>query len=274
MRHDTHFVEAITSGRRHGIGRMVEIDKVFPNAHQPRKEFGDMDDLVQSIKEKGILEPILVRSAARGQLEIVAGERRYQAALRAGLSQIPVVEIEVDNRGGLEVSLIGNLQRKDLTPFEEAAAIQRLCDDFQYTHGQVARRLGRSRISVTELLALNRMPAEVQEACRLADISNKTTLLEIVRQKDTRTMLATIRKIADGGLTRDEVREVKRKSGQTKPRPRHYVFKYRPPDRQYTFSLKFPDRAEVGRMELIRTLRSILKELVAEKDAPSRAGKS
>jgi len=264
MRHDTHFVEAITSGRRQGIGRMVEIESVDPNPHQPRKDFGDLADLVQSVKEKGILEPILVRAQAKGRLEIIAGERRYQAALRAGLSQVPILEIDVDNRGALEISLIENLQRKDLTSFEESAAIQRLCEDFSYTHEQVARSLGRSRIAITELLALNRMPAEVQEACRRADISNKTTLLEIVRQPDTPSMLAMVKSITEKKLTRDEVREAKRRKGQIKPRGRHYVFNYHPDDRQFSFSLRFRDRKEVDRLELIRTLKSILEELAAE----------
>jgi ParB family chromosome partitioning protein len=267
MRHDTHFVEAITSGRRHGIGRMVEIERVDPNPHQPRKDFGDLADLVQSVKEKGILEPILVRAQAKGRLEIIAGERRYQAALRAGLSQVPILEIDVDNRGALEISLIENLQRKDLTSFEEAAAIQRLCEDFSYTHEQVARSLGRSRIAITELLALNRMPAEVQEACRRADIGNKTTLLEIVRQPDTASMLAMVASITEKKLTRDEVREAKRRKGQIKPRARHYVFNYRPDDRQYSFSLRFRDRKEVDRLELIRTLQSIIEELATEENA-------
>lgn len=264
MRHDTHFVEAITSGRRHGIGRMVEIERVDPNPHQPRKDFGDLADLVQSVKEKGILEPILVRTKAKGRLEIIAGERRYQAGLRAGLSQVPILEVDVDDRGALEISLIENLQRKDLTSFEEAAAIQRLCEDYGYTHEQVARSLGRSRIAVTELLALNRMPAEVQEACRRADIATKTTLLEIVRQPDTPSMLAMIKSITEKKLTRDEVRDAKRQKGQIKPRSRNYVFNYRPDDRQYSFSLRFRDRKAVDRPELIRTLQAILEQLVTD----------
>jgi ParB family chromosome partitioning protein len=264
MRHDTHFVEAITSGRRHGIGRMVEIERVDPNPHQPRKDFGDLADLVQSVKEKGILEPILVRAKAKGRLEIIAGERRYQAGLRAGLSQVPILEIDVDDRGALEISLIENLQRKDLTSFEEAAAIQRLCDDYGYTHEQVARSLGRSRIAITELLALNRMPAEVQEACRRADNATKSTNHENVRQPDTPSMLAMVKSITEKKLTRDEVRDAKRRKGQIKPRGRNYVYNYRPDDRQYSFSLRFRDRKEVDRVELIRTLQSILEQLVSE----------
>jgi ParB family chromosome partitioning protein len=123
MRHDTHFVEEVTSGKHTAIGRLVDIDKLEPNPHQPRRQFGDLSDLVASIKEKGVLEPILVR-AHGDRFQIIAGERRYQASVIAGLSQIPCVEIDVDNRGSLEISLIENLQRKDLTAFEEAEALQ------------------------------------------------------------------------------------------------------------------------------------------------------
>src|SRR4030095_11770746 len=149
MRHDTHFVEEVTSGKHTAIGRLVDIDKLEPNPHQPRRQFGDLSDLVASIKEKGVLEPILVRAHGE-RFQIIAGERRYQASVIAGLSQIPCVEIDVDNRGSLEISLIENLQRKDLTPFEEAAALQRLCDQFAYTHDQLAPKLGKSRTSITE----------------------------------------------------------------------------------------------------------------------------
>src|SRR5206468_639033 len=83
------------------------------------------------------------------------------------------VEIDVDNRGSLEISLIENLQRKDLTPFEEATALQRLCDQFGYTHDQLARKLGKSRPSITETLSLNRMPEPVQDICRQADITSR-----------------------------------------------------------------------------------------------------
>ena len=141
MRHDSHFVEEITSNRSESIGRMIDIERIEPNPHQPRKHFGDLSEMVASIKEKGILEPILVRAMDGGKFVIIAGERRYQASKIAGLRHVPCIEVDVDNRGMLEISLIENLQRKDLTPFEEAAAIQRLCDQFRYTHEEIARKL-------------------------------------------------------------------------------------------------------------------------------------
>ena len=201
MRHDSHFVEEITAQHAEPIGHLIDIRRVEPNPHQPRKGFGDLTDMVQSVKEKGILEPILVR-AHRGKFQIIAGERRYQAARLAGLQRVPCIEVDVDARGMLEISLIENLQRRDLTPFEESAAIQRLCDQFRYTHDEIARKLGKSRTVITEALSLNKIPEEIQERCRQADIVSKSMLLQIVRQESTDKMHALLDKLINDGLNR------------------------------------------------------------------------
>jgi ParB family transcriptional regulator, chromosome partitioning protein len=268
MRHDTHFVEELTSYRHGSFGQMVNIDRIEPNPHQPRKQFGDLSDMVASIKEKGILEPILVRRHD-DRYQIIAGERRYQASLLAGLSQIPCVEIDVDNRGCLEISLIENLQRKDLTPFEEAAALQKLCDQFGYTHEQVARKLGKSRTSITEILSLNRMPEEVQDLCRQADITSRSTLLEIVRQRTIDDMRSLIAKIGSHKLKREEVRDLKREAGHRRTaKGRNFVYRYQAPERQFSFNLRF-SKPEVDRQEMIRALREILQKLLSEEESPS-----
>jgi len=170
------------------------------------------------------------------RFQIIAGERRYQASVIAGLSQVPCVEIDVDNRGSLEISLIENLQRKDLTPFEEASALQSLCDQFGYTHDQLARKLGKSRPSITETLSLNRMPEPVQDICRQADISSRSMLLEIVRQNSIEDMFALIEKITSKRLTRDEVRDHKRAAGQRDSRARQFTYRFRPETRDYSSS--------------------------------------
>jgi ParB family chromosome partitioning protein len=141
MRHDSHFVDEVTASRSESIGRMIDIQRIEPNPHQPRKDFGDLSEMVRSVKEKGVLEPILVRDLG-GKYQIIAGERRYQASKMAGLQRVPCIEIDVDARGMLEISLIENLQRRDLTAFEEAGALQRLSDQFRYTHDEIARKLG------------------------------------------------------------------------------------------------------------------------------------
>jgi ParB family chromosome partitioning protein len=262
MRHDSHFVEEITSNRSESIGRMIDIERIEPNPHQPRKHFGDLSEMVASIKEKGILEPILVRAMEGGKFVIIAGERRYQASKIAGLRHVPCIEVDVDNRGMLEISLIENLQRKDLTPFEEAAAIQRLCDQFRYTHEEIARKLGKSRTVITEALSLNRMPESIQERCRQADIQSKSMLLQIVRQDTDEAMHKLIDKITGEGITREEARRFNRPEDVPR-KAKRFVYRFAPEDDAFHFSLSFP-KPQVGRDELVQALQSILERLIRE----------
>ena len=263
MRHDSHFVEEITSTRSESIGRLIDIDRIEPNPHQPRKNFGDLSEMVLSIKEKGVLEPILVRAIEGGRFEIIAGERRYQASKLAGLRHVPSIEVDVDNRGMLEISLIENLQRKDLTPFEESAAIQRLCDQFRYTHEEIARKLGKSRTVITEALSLNRMPETVQERCRQADIESKSMLLQIVRQDSEEAMHRLVDRITGDGITREQARRFNRAESTDERRPKRYVFRYAPEDEAFQFSLSFP-RPDVEKAELVTALQSVLERLIRE----------
>ena len=166
---------------------------------------------------KGVIEPLIVRS--RGdRFQIIAGERRYQAAVQVGLRELPVVIRDVDDAEVIELALVENIQRKDLTAFEEAEALHQLAQRSSYTHEALARKLGKSRTSITESLALNAMPEEIKNLCRLADISSKSLLLQIVRQPTPQKMTALVEKIASqGGATRAEVRQdlAKPKAGPT-----------------------------------------------------------
>jgi ParB family chromosome partitioning protein len=258
MRHDEHYVEALAMSAGTPVGRMVPIDLIDPNPNQPRQVMGDLSELIASIAEKGIIEPLVVRQ--RGErYQIIAGERRYQASVQAGLRELPVVVREVDDTEVIELALIENLQRKDLTPFEEAEALHGLADRCGYTHEDLARRLGKSRTSVTESLALMAMPEEVRNLCRLADISSKSLLLQVVRQESAEKMTALVEKIASqGGTTRQQLREAaaRPKAG----RPKHYVFAFRPPSRQFNLKLSF-SKSRVNRDEVIEALEQILREL-------------
>ena len=268
MRHDSHFVEEITSQRSESVGRLIDIDKIEPNPHQPRKQFGDLSEMVASVKEKGILEPILVRSF-EGKFQIIAGERRYQAAKAAGLHRLPCIEVDVDHRGMLEISLIENLQRKDLTAFEEAAALQRLVEQFRYTHDEIARKLGKSRTVVTEMLALNRMPEEIQERCRQADIVSKSMLLQVVRQETAEEMHRLLDRIAGEGMSRDDARKFNRTPEKAGRRAKHYTYRYRPQDSAFQFSLVFR-KPQVERDELIAALQDVLSRLIDEASRPQQ----
>ena len=258
MRHDQHYVEALAASAGAPIGRMIDIELVDPNPNQPRQVMGDLSELIASIAEQGILEPLVVRQ--RGdRFQIVAGERRYQAAVQVGLRELPVVIREADEAEMLELALIENLQRKDLTPFEEAEALHSLAERCGYTHEDLARRLGKSRTSVTESLALANMPEEVRNLCRLADISSKSLLLQIVRQDTPAKMTALIEKMAaQGGATRQQLREAvaKPKAG----RPKHYVFAYRPSTKAFNLKLSF-SKARASREDVIEALEGILREL-------------
>jgi ParB family transcriptional regulator, chromosome partitioning protein len=258
MRHDEHYVDALAASAGTPVGRLVPIELIDPNPNQPRQVMGDLSELISSIIEKGIIEPLVVRQ--RGdRFQIIAGERRYQASVQAGLRELPVVIREVDDTEVIELALIENLQRKDLTPFEEAEALHGLADRCGYTHEDLARRLGKSRTSVTESLALAGMPDEVRNLCRLADISSKSLLLQIVRQETPQKMTALVEKIASqGGATRQQVREAtaRPKAG----RPKHYVFAFRPPTKLFNLKLSFT-KARVNRDEIIDALEGILREL-------------
>ena len=258
MRHDEHYVEALSTSVGAPVGRLVPIEQIDPNPNQPRQVMGDLSELMASIAEKGIIEPIIVRQ--RGpRFQIVAGERRYQAAVQVGLREIPIVIREVDDNEIIEIALIENIQRKDLTPFEEAEALQSLASRCGYTHEDMARRLGKSRTSITESLALNGMPEEVKNLCRLADISSKSVLLQVVRQGDPQKMIALVEKMSrEGGTTREAARKetAKPKAG----RPKAYTFHYKAPTKAFKLQLRFT-KSRVDRDEVIAALEGIIAEL-------------
>jgi ParB family chromosome partitioning protein len=258
MRHDAHYVETLAASAGTPVGRMVAIDLIDPNPDQPRQSMGDLSELIASITEKGIIEPLVLRQRG-SRYQIVAGERRYQAAIQAGLQELPAVIRDVDETEMLEIALVENIQRKDLTPFEEAEALQSLSQRCGYTHEDLARRLGKSRTSITESLTLQNMPAEVRKVCRLADINNKSILLQIARQGDPQKMLALVEKIASqGSVTREQVRKETQKA---KPgRPKAFTFNFRPPNKAFNLRLSF-NKKSASKDEIIEVLEAILEEL-------------
>ena len=262
MRHDEHYVEALAASAGAPIGRMVPIDLLDPNPGQPRQVMGDLSELMASIAEKGVIEPLIVRQRGN-RYQIIAGERRYHAAVQVGLHELPVVQRSADDVEVMEIALIENLQRKDLTPFEEAEALHQLAQKCRYTHEDMARKLGKSRTAVTEALSLNNMPEEVRKLCRLADISSKSTLLQIVRQSDPQKMLALVEKMAShGAVTRQDVR-----AETTKPKagkPRSFVFDFKPPTKTFQLRMSFK-KGRVDKSEIIEALENILRELRASR---------
>ena len=261
MRHDAHYVEQLTSFSGAAIGRMIPVGKIRPNPDQPRKALGDLQELTESIMEKGVLEPLLVRYVLHDDCyHIISGERRYHASRAAGLREVPCIEKIADDAETLELALIENLQRKDLTPFEEADGLQRLAEHFDYTHDDIAKKIGRARSSVTETVTLRAIPESLRDRCIEKGIISKSLLLQIARQPTEKKMLEAIDRIAQGGLTRDEARRERREEKNTGPRPQPFIFNYRPENEQFRLRIQFR-KSNVSRAELIDTLRNLLESL-------------
>jgi len=142
----------------------IPVGDLSPNPNQPRVHFDEesLSDLSASIREIGVLQPLLVRQLADGSYQLIAGERRWRAAQRAGLATVPAVVKTTDDMSSVEQALVENLHRQDLAPLEEAGAYQQLIDDFSLTHDDVAKRVGKSRSSITNSLRLLALPAAIQ----------------------------------------------------------------------------------------------------------------
>src|SRR5438105_9086948 len=179
MRHDAHFVEELTRRSGRHIGSMIPLEFVEANSEQPRTTLGNIEELAASIREKGVLEPILVRAVAPNRYQIISGERRFRAATMAGLDEIPAIELDVDDKEQLEIALVENIQRKDLTPFEEAEGFLALQQKFNYTHEKISQVIGKSRTTVTETLMINEIPDRIRVMCREVGISNKSVRVQI-----------------------------------------------------------------------------------------------
>jgi ParB family chromosome partitioning protein len=261
MRHDAHYVESLTSFSGAAVGRMIPLDKIRPNPDQPRKTLGELRDLTASIREKGVLEPLLVRFVPRDDIyHIISGERRYHAATAAGLLEVPCIEKIADDGETLEIALIENLQRKDLTPFEEADGLQRLAEQFSYTHEDIAKKISKARSSVTETLSLRNIPDSLRRRCIDRGVTSRSLLLQIARQPDAKKMSETLTRIARGGLTRDEARKERREEKSAGPRPQPFIFNYQPENESFRLRVQFR-KSHVSREELIATLRGVLNQL-------------
>ena len=280
MRHGAHFVDELTQrGDEPSIGRLVAIEDIETDPEQPRKDLGNLEELIESVRRKGVLEPILVRpnpdyEPGGARYRIISGERRFRAAEAADLVEIPVVEMEIDDDEALEIALIENLQRKDLTAFEEAEAYQALGARFAYTHEQIADAMGKSRTVITESLSLLQVPEAVRELAESLGVRSKSLLLEVAKLGSRQEMEAAIRLAAEQKLTRDELR--RRTRG--KPRqpshpsaPKPHVFRFDAPDKSFNISLSFR-RDMVAKQDLIdaleQTLFELRRELRRRGDAP------
>ena len=210
MRHDLHYVEELSRGNR-PIGKVIDIDRIEPNPEQPRTEIGDLSELSASIREKGVLEPLLVLANGEGRYMIIAGERRWRASRLAGLTEVPCVIIDTDEKGVAEIALIENLQRKDLNIWEEADGLKALGEKFGYTQDQIAQKISKSRTTVTELMTIAGLPQNIRDRCAKLRIASKSTLLDVARQFDEQAMFDFLAEYPD--VKREKT--VSRKSAAT-----------------------------------------------------------
>jgi ParB family transcriptional regulator, chromosome partitioning protein len=263
MRHDAHYVEELAQHRPTQVGRMISVEKLDPNPEQPRVDFGDLTELTASIAEKGVLEPLLVKpNRLTGRWMIIAGERRWRSAQKAGLKEVPCVEMEVDDGTVAEIALIENMQRKDLTVWEEADGLLALCDRFGYSHEEVAKKVGKSRTTVTEALSIAKIPRDVREICTAGDINAKSSLLQIVRQPDDDSMLRLAKQIASQGLNRNDAREARRQEmgPRVVPDKKPFTYKYSDPDKEFNLEIRFR-QSKVQEAEIAAALRSVADEI-------------
>jgi ParB family chromosome partitioning protein len=269
MRHDSHYVEELTRVNR-SIGKILPLDKIEPNPDQPRVEIGDLTELTSSIKEKGVLEPLLVKpNKDSGTWMIIAGERRWRASNLAGLKEVPCIELDLDEQSIAEIALIENLQRKDLTIWEEADGLAALKTRFGYHHEEIAKKIGKSRTTVTESMTIAGIPENIRDKCRESNISAKSTLLEIARQFDDLAMLKFVEKISQQGLNREEIRNqlrpVTTKSKQKKvsekaPKKERKSFKYTAFDNSFDIEITF-NRDSFEKKDILRALKEAFESV-------------
>jgi ParB family chromosome partitioning protein len=189
----------------------LSVNLIQSGKYQPRREIHSegLDDLASSIRTQGVIQPILVRHLLGGRYEIVAGERRWRAAQLAGLTEIPAIVREIPDEAAIAIALIENIQRENLNPIEEAMALQRLLDEFSMTHNQVAEAVGKSRVSVTNLLRLLSLTEEVKTMLEHGDIEMGHARALLTLPVDLQIDAA--REIANKGLSVRETEELVRR---------------------------------------------------------------
>lgn len=272
MRHDSHYVEELARTYR-SVGKIIPINKIAPNPEQPRVEIGDLTELSGSIKQNGVLEPLLVKPKGDGSWMIIAGERRWRAANLAGLVEVPCIELDIDEKSIAEIALIENLQRKDLTLWEEADGLAYLSERFGYTHEEISKKIGKSRTTVTESMTIAGLPAAIRQKCLSAGITTKSTLLEVARQFDEKAMYDFLASIENHGLKREEIRRTARPNKVNKENAlsninitssRKNIFQYFSDNKEFSLELRFNKTENFDKRDVLRALKEVFDKTKTE----------
>ena len=251
-------------------------EEILLDPDQPRKELGGLEDLKSSIAEYGILQPLIVAPLDETHYRLIAGERRYSAALALGLTAIPAVVRTIADHRRLEVQLIENLHRKELTPFEEASAFLRLMEEFNLTQELVAQRMGKTQAAISQVLRLLDLPEAVRENYKTSYNSgrpvSKSVLLEIARQETPEQQIALWEQASRGDLTVQQARKARNKPSaetetgravhgmsETVTAKKSTPYRHKIHTPTATVILEFPEEPSV--VEMITALKAALSSL-------------
>ncbi|NIO49331.1 MAG: ParB/RepB/Spo0J family partition protein [Candidatus Aminicenantes bacterium] len=259
MRHDNHYVDLLEEKIYGPRIRMISIDKIDQSPQQARTEIGDIEELMASIREKGILQPIIIRKKD-DRYEIIAGERRYLAAKSVGLRDIPCIEMNVSDNEAMEIALIENLQRKDLDVFEEAEGLSALADMYGYSHKQISEKIGKARSTITEIISISKIPKEIRNMCDEFSIRSRGTIIEIAKQESKEDMYKLITEIKKRDLTREDTRALSKKIKGKERKINKYVYNYQEKDKSFKLKIEFK-KQRVTKDEIIEILERLIKKL-------------
>jgi ParB family chromosome partitioning protein len=258
MKHDHHLVDEISLRSRTPVVRIIPIEKITPNQMQPRRDMGNLAELADSIRENGIIEPVIVKPKD-GNFEIIAGERRFRAAQEAGMREIPCIEHDIPDNEALEMSIIENIQRKDLNVFEQADSIHSLNEIYGYTHEEIAKKIGKSRVTISELVRITDLPEKIKDKCLDLGIDSKTFLLELTKVEEMGKMEAILLQYGKKPFSRDEIKQ-QRKNVPAK----HFNFNFVSDDKEIKINFHFK-KEKVDKDSLIATLENLIKDIKENK---------
>jgi len=259
MRHDNHYVDLIEEKLYGPRIRMIPINKIDPSPHQARTELGNIEELMASIKEKGILQPIIVREKNK-RYEIIAGERRCIAAKNVGLKDVACIEMNVSDNEAMELALIENLQRKDLDVFEEADGLNALADMYGYSHKQISEKIGKARSTITEIISISKIPKQIRNMCEEFSIKSRGTIIEIAKQENEDNMFRLIKEIKKRELKREDTRDLSKMIKGKEKKIDKYVYKYEEKDKSFKLKIEFKQQ-RVTKDEIVQVLEKLIEKL-------------
>ena len=235
----------------------VPVSAILPDPDQPRKSLGSLEDLKASIKEHGIIQPIVISPFGEEQFLIIAGERRFSAAKEMGLKTVPAIIRTVDEHRRLEVQIIENIHRQELSPVEEAAAYRKLMEEFSLSQRQLAARLGKSPAAINETIRILSLPEEILESVRTSERLTRSVLLEISKLEDETMRHALWRAALEGTLTVKAARQRKETIADLPPHKPRTAIPFKTPTA--TVTVVFPAE-DVSPQDVVDALSQALKE--------------